>query len=365
LCGKFYQCSRSLPSLRTLLLFVWLTVAVRTLWMLSPDGLLKRSLVVQMNKPLVSVLIPVYNAGEYLRPSVQSILSQTYSNLEVLVIDDGSTDGCMDSIVDFKDTRVRIIKQENSGRASALNRGIEELSGVFYATHDADDISYPQRIERQSQFMTQNPRLAALFSGYDVIINERNLAPRFAAKSVEQCREDIVHIRMPSHDPTGMFRVEMVRKIRYEPTLKIGAGLDYILRVGELYPMMVLGECLYSYRVHFNSTIRRNQQRREEMVRKLLKRACLRRGLEPTEYIQSDSARPNRFAHRHQEVGIVPHFMESVLDLRRANRYWEALKTATICMRLHPWDPFYYKPLIYSIAPLPLIESYRFRKVKR
>ena len=87
--------------------------------------------------PLVSVLMPVFNAGEYLRPALESVLKQTYSHLEIIIIDDGSTDGCMDSIKDLTDQRLRLCYQPNAGRTSALNRGLEMLSGEFYATQDA------------------------------------------------------------------------------------------------------------------------------------------------------------------------------------------------------------------------------------
>jgi len=318
-----------------------------------------------MKKPLVSVLIAVYNAGECLRTSVQSILSQTYSNLEILVIDDGSTDSCIDSIADLNDPRVHIITQEHSGKSVALNRGLDELSGAFYAIHDADDISHPQRIERQTQCILQKTELAAVFTGHDIIFNGRHLAPRFAAKSVEQCRQDIEHIRMPAHDPTGMFRVLMVRNIRYEPSLKIGIGMDHVLRVGELYPMMVLGDCLYSYRVHFDSMTRHNPTQRKQMVREVLRRACERRGYDPAEHLASpESPPPAKFRHRDKETGIVPHFMESVLDLCRAGRKWQAMKTALACLQLHPCDPYYYKPLAYFLAPLALIRYYRDIKAK-
>ena len=315
-------------------------------------------------KPLVSVLISVYNAGEYLRPSVQSILSQTYSNLEVLIIDDGSTDGCMDSIADLKDSRIRIISQKNSGKAVALNRALEELSGKFYAIQDADDISYPQRIERQVQCMLKNPELAAVFTGHDIIIDGRSLAPRFAAKSIEQSRRDIEKFRMPAHDPTVMFRISLVQGFCFEPSLQYGEGLDYILRVGEHHPMLVLAECLYSYRIHFDSLMTKNFLQRKQMIRNVLERACERRGLNPGDYLSVNSERISRFRHREMETHIVPHFMESVLDLRRAGRNREALKTAFACLRLHPFDPYYYKPLAYFLAPLALIKYYRSIKAK-
>jgi len=317
-----------------------------------------------MAKPLVSILISVYNAGDYLRPSVQSILSQTYSNLEILIVDDGSTDRCMDSIAGLNDSRVRIMTQENAGRATALNRALEELSGRFYAIQDADDICHPRRIERQVQCMLENPDLAAVFTGYDIIVNGQRLAPRFAAKSAEQCRRENEQFRMPSHDPTGMFRLSIVMDMRYEPSLKVGAGFDYILRIGELHPMMVLGECLYSYRIHSSSTTRLDADRREKMIRKVLRRACERRGLDVNEYFLPKSVSSAIVLHREQETGIVPHFMESVLDLRRADRNTEALKTAFACLRLHPCDPYYYKPLAYFLAPLALIKYYRSIKAK-
>jgi glycosyltransferase involved in cell wall biosynthesis len=315
-----------------------------------------------MNEPLVSILISVYNAGDYLRPSVESVLCQTYANIEVLIIDDGSTDHCMDSINHINDSRIRIISQPNSGKAVALNRALEELSGEFYAIHDADDISYPQRIEQQVRCLLENPQLAAVFTGHDIILDGRRLAPRFAFKNIEQCRWDIENMRLPAHDPTVMFRVSKVKDITYESTLRVGQGWDYILRVGEQYPMMVLGECLYSYRVHFESITRQDWDRRKQKIRNVKERACQRRGLNVDEFFPSRFKSSPAVIHREKEIGIVPHFMESVLDLRRAGRRQEALLTALACLRLHPCDIYYYKPLTYFLMPLGLVEYYRSKK---
>lgn len=315
-----------------------------------------------MAKPLVSILISVYNAGEYLRSSVQSILSQTYSNLEIFIIDDGSTDRCLDTIADLNDPRLRIMTQQNTGKSTALNRALEEVSGMFYAIQDADDISYPHRIERQVQCMLENPELAAVFTSYDIILDERHLAPRFAGKDIEECRRDIEQMLMPAADATGMFRTAMVGKIRYEPTLKVGQGYDHILRVGEHYPMMVLGECLYSVRYHYESTTRRDWSLRRKKVKEVLERAYQRRGLDMRELFSSKWPPVAKHLYREQEHGIVPHFMESVLDLRCAGRNWQALRTALICLSLHPLDPHYYKPLAYFLAPVSLIKYYRSQK---
>ncbi len=317
-----------------------------------------------MPKPLVSILIAAYNAGEYLRPSLLSILSQTYSNLEILLINDGSTDCCMDSIADIDDSRIRIMTQQNSGKPAALNRALDVLAGEFYAIHDADDISYPQRIELQVRCMLEHPDVAAVFSGHDIIVDGQRLAPEFAAKTIEQCRRDIKLLRMPAHDPTAMYRVSMVRDLRYDPALKVAEGLDYILRVGERYPMMVLGQCLYSYRFKIGSLSRQDATARSEMVRKVIIRACQRRGCEVSEQFFYEPSATGAFGHRGKENNIAAHFMQSVIDLRGAGRSGEALQTALSCAKLHPFDPLYYKPLLYTIMPLSVIDLYRLAKDK-
>lgn len=318
----------------------------------------------RMNEPLVSVLMCVYNAGGFLRDSVESILRQSYDNLEVIIIDDGSSDNCLETIADIRDLRLRIIAQRNVGKGAALNRAVNLVKGEFYAIQDADDISYPQRIERQVQCMLEHPEVATVFTGNDIILNGRRIAPRFAAKTIAQCRYDISRIRMPAHDPTGMFRMSMVKDFLYNPELKIGIGLEYILRLGARFQMMLIGECLYSYRVHRRSLTRGDPAKRKRAVREILSRACRRSGLDPDKHLPKPR-NLSRVSHRDYESGIVVHFMESVLDLRRAGRRWQAMKTAIACLGLHPCDWYYYKPLVYFFTPSAVIAFYRSRKAVR
>jgi glycosyltransferase involved in cell wall biosynthesis len=312
-----------------------------------------------MSSPLVSVLIPVFNAGKYLRPAVESILEQSYTNLEVIIIDDGSTDGCMSSIQDLKDPRIRVVCQSNAGKPSALNRALEIVSGEFYAVQDADDLSYSNRIERQVHCLQETLELAAVLTGWDVILNNRRMAPRFRPKGVEECRRDVERIRMPAHDPTAMYRMRDVKALRYAPTMRAVEGFDYILQVGEKFPMVVLGECLYSYRIHSNSLMHRSLDRTQSLAQSVLERAAERRGV-PLESTLLDSPASRR---RWNEYGLVAHFMESVLDLRRARQLIKALATAWQCLRLRPFDKIYYKPLVYALLPETVISFYRTRKL--
>jgi len=110
------------------------------------------------NRPLISVLLPVYNGAEYLAAAIESILSQTYRNLELIIVDDGSEDNSAEIIRRFHDPRIRACQQENRGLAEALNRAILMAEGEFLARQDQDDLSLPQRLEKQTMFLEAHPQ---------------------------------------------------------------------------------------------------------------------------------------------------------------------------------------------------------------
>lgn len=105
---------------------------------------------------LVSVIIPVYNGGDYLIDSVSSIINQSYKNLEIIIINDGSSDNSDEIIKNFKDSRIVYINQKNQGLSSTLNAGIKIATGEFIARQDQDDISLPNRIQVQLDYLVSN-----------------------------------------------------------------------------------------------------------------------------------------------------------------------------------------------------------------
>jgi glycosyltransferase involved in cell wall biosynthesis len=107
-------------------------------------------------KPKISVVMSVYNAEKYLKQSIESILNQSYKNFEFIIVNDGSKDKSLEIIKSFKDERIILIDQENKGLSKALNAGIGISKGDFIARMDADDISYPDRFEKQMQFLSKN-----------------------------------------------------------------------------------------------------------------------------------------------------------------------------------------------------------------
>lgn len=315
-------------------------------------------------QPLVAVIMPLYNAREYFRAAVESVLNQTYRELDVIVIDDGSTDGSLEVISDIRDQRLRTVRQPNSGKPVAMNLALSMTSADYYAINDADDLSHPERIQRQVECMQRNEDVAAVFCGHELILDNRTHAPQFRARTRKECREEIECLRMPAHDPTALWRLSMVRGIAYDPALPGVEGYDYILRVGEQFPMLVLGECLYSYRVHPNSITKRAPVERERRVREVLRLACERRGADPNTVLgpPPGPGTTPRLRNRDLDNNLAAHFIESVLDLRSRGRVMEAIRTGLACGKFHPTDPHYLKALAYALLPTGFVAKVRSRK---
>jgi len=115
--------------------------------------------------PVLSIVMPVYNAEQFIRESVSSILSQTFRNFELIIVDDGCSDASIDIVNDFRDPRIKIlVNKENSGIVFSRNRGLGEAKGKYVAQFDADDIAMPQKFEKQIGFLRDNPRFGLIGS---------------------------------------------------------------------------------------------------------------------------------------------------------------------------------------------------------
>ena len=128
--------------------------------------------------PKISILLPAFNAQAYLRESIESILAQSFEDFELIIINDGSTDQSLEIMSSFADPRIRIINQANAGLPVSLNRAIALSEGTYLARQDADDISLPNRLAEQVQYLDANPRCALLGSWANIIL-ENTLTDRY------------------------------------------------------------------------------------------------------------------------------------------------------------------------------------------
>lgn len=111
-----------------------------------------------MDNPVITVLMPAYNAARYIREAIMSVLQQSFQEFELLIVDDGSTDETAAIIQSFTDLRIRFLSQPHQGIATALNKGLQEARGEYIARFDADDICLPQRLEKQLDFLAKDTR---------------------------------------------------------------------------------------------------------------------------------------------------------------------------------------------------------------
>ena len=112
-----------------------------------------------MREPKVTVLMSVYNGEKYLREAIDSILGQTFTDFEFIIINDGSTDGTLEILESYHDPRIVVVSQENRGLTKSLNKGLAMARGEYVARMDSDDISLANRLERQIYFMDRNPEV--------------------------------------------------------------------------------------------------------------------------------------------------------------------------------------------------------------
>ncbi len=160
--------------------------------------------------PLVTVLMPVYNGGEYLKHSIESILAQTYRDFEFLIINDCSTDNSMETIQSFKDPRIVVhTNAVNMGQTKSLNVGLKLAKGKYIVVNDADDLSLPQRIEKELDFILKHPEYVVVGSS-SFIMDKTGKIKRVFRRPTDS-RE--LFLSILSHTPVIHGSVIMSKKI--------------------------------------------------------------------------------------------------------------------------------------------------------
>ena len=201
--------------------------------------------------PLVTVAMPVYNAGKYLRLAVLSIIRQSFTNWELLIIDDGSTDNALQGIEDIDDSRIRIIQDgKNKGLAARLNECIDLARGKYFARMDQDDVSYPERLLRQLAAFGEKKTLD-LVAVRAITIDENNNATGLfpgALTHDEICANPWLGFYFPH--PTWMGKIEWFRKYRYaEPGPYFCEDQELLLRSYLHSRFETINDILFAYRL--------------------------------------------------------------------------------------------------------------------
>lgn len=197
---------------------------------------------------MVSVIMPVYNGMPYIRYSIQSLLMQTYSDWECIIINDGSTDNTRDFLEGLTDTRFVIYHfGRNRGRSNARQKGLDLARGKYIAMLDADDIYHFEKLSRQVEIMENNPEISLLSGGLLSFSYKKNCA-MVRGKGDSVIKKMPLSGACPVTHANSIFRAEDVKSgIHYDYSLERGEDLDFLSRAFAGKNYMVTDDVLYYY----------------------------------------------------------------------------------------------------------------------
>jgi glycosyltransferase involved in cell wall biosynthesis len=204
--------------------------------------------------PKVSVIMPVYNGAKYLKEAIESVLAQTYTFFEFVIINDGSNDDSENVIKSFMDERIKYVKNEHMGLIDSLNLGIKKSTGEFIARFDADDICEPNRLEEQIKFFKNNPE-KMLVGSWATVINEDGIKTgelKYPPLDWQKIKKySLLH--NPLIHPTVMFKKALIDAAGdYNKKFKHIEDYELWTRIIYKYPCANISLPLIKYRVHNN-----------------------------------------------------------------------------------------------------------------
>ena len=207
-----------------------------------------------MFQPLVSIIIPVYNGSNYLKEAIDSALAQTYKNIEVVVINDGSNDnGATEAIAKSYGNKIRYFSKPNGGVSTALNLGIKKMRGEYFSWLSHDDLYYPNKVERQIEFISKlKDRAVMIFADFEVLYNDTGKKesvilddqmlkdkPKY---SVARCCINGITVLLPR---------QIIKQVgEFNKNLRSTQDYDYWMRVQNKFPAIHMNEILTVTRIH-------------------------------------------------------------------------------------------------------------------
>jgi glycosyltransferase involved in cell wall biosynthesis len=201
-------------------------------------------------KPKISVIMSIYNGEKYLREAIESILNQTFTDFEFIIVNDGSTDNSLEIIQSYDDKRIKIINNEkNIGLTKSLNKAIKQARGEYIARQDADDISLPNRFEEQLKYFEEHPEVALL--GTSVYLIDEN--GKILGKHIVLAKpgiKDLFNGNQFNHGSV-MFKKDVADDSGgYNELFRYVQDYELWLRIAKYYEVRNLTQILYKLRSH-------------------------------------------------------------------------------------------------------------------
>jgi glycosyltransferase involved in cell wall biosynthesis len=334
------------------------------------NGFISLRLDQDMKAPKVTVLMPVFNGEKYLKQSIESILNQRFRDFEFLIINDGSSDGSLEIISSYTDSRIRLVSNEtNKGLVYALNRGLELASGEYIARMDCDDISKKSRLSVQVSFMDHNTSIGACGSYYSVMRGNKRATADFPMHAEEiKC---FLLFNSPIAHPTAMIRTILIRQhqLCYSSEFVHAEDYDFWSRLSGLSELSNIPKVLVDYRLHAEqvSTVTKNAAAKLSSISRLRLRHLAILGIEPSEEelhihnVLSDGIAPVSLS----EVKMTEQWLKKLVrvndDKNAVDRFYLQKivleRWLRLCFNFHKGKPafrFFFESELYSIIQIPV-----------
>lgn len=224
-----------------------------------------------LDKPLVSVIIPVYNGERYLAEAIESVRNQSYHPVEIVVVDDGSSDDTASIIMSFAD--VRYIYQSNQGQAAAKNTGMDVSLGAFFAFLDADDKWLPKKLSIQVDYLTRHPNVDCVIGGMINFLEPGIPLPAWM-------KEDSFKSAIAGYSPgTLLVRREVMDKVgSFDPSYKHADDCDWFFRAKDTgITIAVLPHAVHRRRIHSKNRSYERQAKGATEILRVVKSSIDRR----------------------------------------------------------------------------------------
>lgn len=206
-----------------------------------------------MKSPTVSVIMPTLNNGAYIQRAVASILEQSFEDLQLIIVDDGSSDGTVSRIREFTDDRVCLVQRaDETGVTSARNEGFRRSSSQYVAVHDGDDWSNPNRLRKQVEYLDENPEVALVGTGAYLVDKDSNIQSRRHVLESPSLTEIKAHNEFV-HGSVLMRRDALKEAGGYDEWFDLAEDYDLWLRLADKYEVRNIDEPLYYFRQHDES----------------------------------------------------------------------------------------------------------------
>lgn len=231
--------------------------------------------------PTVSVIIPAYNAEDLLPEAVESVRAQTYEDYEVIVVDDGSSDGTADAAERFAADfpKMRVIRAEHKGLAAARNRALTEMKGQWIAMLDADDLWKPEKLQRCMDYLSEHPDLSIVYTPMAPVtmsgeVIQGHSKPCLAGRLTAELFESIF-----VHDPASVIHKRVIETCGgFDESLPVCVGHEFWLRVSTEFAFGLIDEPLALRRWSEQSLTRRNRSRGRRIKAGMLERFYFDKG---------------------------------------------------------------------------------------